>query len=114
MSEMKKMLLAALIATTTSFCFAEMSIKDFKKYKNEDSHSFYVLGVGMGYSMANIQMIANGQKPMYCVPKKLVLNQDNYMALVNEGINEKLLEKTKSDSVELLLLLKLQKQFPCK
>lgn len=107
-----KAVVVSLLILSSFYANAEITIKQYKKFQNEDAIKFYVKGLGVAYSWANVEMDANGKKPLYCQPPKLALGMDNYLRLLDDAIVE--YSPKDDDVIEYLLLMQLKKVFPCK
>lgn len=74
-------------------------------------------GVGKGIFWANIAMKIQGRQPLFCPPKELPINQDNYIALLNQELRNPtgLQQHYANDTpIELILVQALEHTFPCK
>ena len=72
----------------------------------------YVGGVAKGYLWANIALAQKGQSPLFCFKGDLDTAQANQIAA--EALAQALFMNLKNDTpVEMLLLLRLQKKYPC-
>ncbi len=97
-----------------------MTIDGYKEYKinHPAAAKIYISGVGQGYSWYSSMLIGRGRKVLYCVPKKLVLNMDNYISILEEEIENftglPLFEDMQQEMhIELLLLCGLVRTCPC-
>jgi hypothetical protein len=90
---------------------AEFYAKDYPKLKNSDAFKAYVTGLGVAYSWSNAHLSSVNQKPLYCEPKKLGLNSDNYLGILEDGI--KRIPDNADLPIEYIFLLQLQVTFPC-
>lgn len=92
-----------------------ITVKEFEQVKDEEICKSYIHGVGVGYTIANVESKRSKQKPLYCPPPKLAVTQDNHLRILADTIKE---ERQKGEDiedkpVELILLRGLQKTFPC-
>jgi hypothetical protein len=96
---------------------AQYKVEDFNKWKDDTSFRMYILGVGNGYTWANIDLEKKKENPLFCPPKKLALTVDNLIHTIDMMIKDtkygKLISKTDTP-IELILLKGLQETFPCK
>jgi hypothetical protein len=91
-----------------------LTVKEFKILRNDARVTNYVYGVGNGMVWANTELIARHGQPLFCAPGTLVLNEENYLALLDSEIQSEK-PKVKDDSpVEPVLLAALEKTFVCK
>ena len=97
-------LLGLLQALTAN---AEVTTAIYKK--NPDAYKIYIAGVGTGYSWANTQLDVEKRKMLYCQPPKLALDGENYVRILNDGINT-----ADTGLIELTLINQLIRTFPCK
>ena len=108
---MKKILFLILI-TFSTYSYSEFDTQGYKKAKNTDLMKFYVEGIGKGIWYSNVQLLINGQKPIFCPPPKLVLNADNYQRMLDDGIKNQ--NAPSGQYIELVLLKEIINTFPCK
>lgn len=86
--------------------------KDMLKHKSEYV-DFYVLGIGEGFSWANVVNQDKNLATLYCQPKELALNVENYKRVIEDEL-EKYPEIYKDNiEVEIALLRGLMRTFPC-
>lgn len=89
-----------------------LNVETYKKYSHLELGKIYVSGLGGGFEWANAALESNNQKPLFCVPNKLALTQDNYLNILEDAIKE---TKNSNDMlIEPMLLIQLKKTFPCK
>ena len=73
-----------------------------------------IVGTGQGYTWANAYLESVGQTAMFCAPKKLALNADNYLQMLDEQIQlERSVYVTSGVDIPGVLLDALQAKFPC-
>ena len=77
--------------------------------KNPEVYKIYIDGLGTGYSWANTRLEAGKRKKFFCQPENLVLEADNYVRILNDGI-----KTADTGLIELTLLNQLTRTFPCK
>jgi hypothetical protein len=91
-----------------------LTVKEFKILRNDARVTNYVYGVGSGLVWANTELVARHVQPLFCAPGTLVLNEENYLALLDSAIQSGK-PKVKDDSpLEPVLLAALEKTFVCK
>lgn len=117
---MKKIILLLLVAIAISTNIkADIAVKDYKEFLTsigeEETLKMvenYIVGVGKGFFWANAYLGATKQNPLYCQNSNLILNGNNYVEIMHrEYTSIKYDDKT---AMELILLLGLQKTFPCR
>jgi len=102
-----------LVLFVVPFSRADVELKDFERFKNDQTFKFYIHGVGQGFAYANGSLQYIGQSPLYCQPANLALKPENYLEILQRYI-EKHKNTLKPDwTVEMLLLLGLKETFPC-
>ena len=72
---------------------------------------FYLTGVGNGYGNANARLEMKGEPLIYCQPRNLTLNPDNYISLI-QSIAERY-DVNPNQDVAVLLLMAVEQEFPC-
>ncbi|RRN79475.1 hypothetical protein EIM50_09460 [Pseudoxanthomonas sp. SGD-10] len=79
------------------------------------AQGIYLLGLGNGFTYANAALATGGQRPLYCAPPKLALNEDNYRRIIDEALRKAREDGRVRDEepVELFLLIGLSRTFPC-
>jgi hypothetical protein len=111
------MIIIFLLSLLSAPAFAEVPVKDYQKFKNSESMQMYVAGVGVGFSWANIFMIDETGKVLYCQPSKLALGTDNYIRILEDEIKRYEatagFQKAQETPIEIILLNGLRKTFPC-
>ena len=109
--------------SSVSIAQAEILVKGYKKSleRKDKMIIFYVGSVGTGMSWANSKLEHEGRAPIYCEPREFVLEDDNYIRILNDEIERwEKAAKDKSDfqkiqdfPIELILLEGLERTFPC-
>ncbi|MFP6782796.1 MAG: hypothetical protein VCB24_00640 [Pseudomonas sp.] len=115
-----KTIIASLILLLSSTAQA-MTIENFNRnlQNNPEENKYYIIGLGTGYTWMNTYYKTQGitDTQIFCPPPKIALNADNYIALIQEQIKElntyKTVDEVNAYPVEMLLLLSLQRSFPC-
>jgi len=79
----------------------------------EDQQVFkiYLNGVGNGFMFANARLELKGKPTLYCQPGGLTLNSGNYISLI-EGVASRD-DLPPSLDIEVMLLIGLEREFPC-
>ncbi len=92
-----------------------LKVKDFDQYKDQEMFKSYISDIGIGYFYANVELVMRKQKLLYCQPEKLVVTEDNYLRILEDTIKEirRKGQNLEDSPIELILLLGLQKTFPC-
>ncbi|CAM3612280.1 hypothetical protein [Polynucleobacter brandtiae] len=114
-------LIAVLIFCLYPFTsYAEITVKDYKKMKSSSEMTQYLSAVGTGFGWANTELELQKRQPLFCQTRVMSLNSQNYLELLNAeladiesqstGVNKAYLDLP----VELFLMKKLIKTFPCK
>lgn len=82
-----------------------------RKVSDRDLVEIYIAGVAEGYSWLNTYLASERGETVYCPPSSLVLNTDNYIAILDSYIEK---SNIGSDApVELALLYGLRHTFAC-
>jgi hypothetical protein len=92
-----------------------LTVGEYKnKLKQKSQYvDFYIFGVEEGIAWANSMNQSKNITNLYCVPKYLALNIDNYKRVIEDGL-EKYPSVYKDDiDVEVVLLRGLMRNFPC-
>jgi hypothetical protein len=111
---MKCVLLGAVMLAASMPLRAEIPVSEYDAMKNSDTFKVYISGVGNGIKVASIVGELHGNRPLFCPPEKLPLNQDNYLRFLDDAVAERRKKQTGGDPfVEGLLLQRLQEVFPC-
>ncbi|WP_257834917.1 hypothetical protein [Burkholderia glumae] len=95
------------------------TVAEFRKAKRAaetypataNSLKAYVGGLGQGMFWANIALEAQGEKKLFCPPRKLALSFDNYSSVLDREVAKPATRDT--DDIGLLLLQGLVDTFPC-
>ena len=113
---MKRVALIALMSIAlVSTARAELTVADYERSKDESHTIAYVIGIGTAYSWANVSLLHDMQKPLYCPPLHLAINGANYIDLMNEAISAAKAQSVPPDvTIALLLLKQLKFTFPCR
>lgn len=91
-----------------------MTIEEYKNAKNNKQEwpvtQIYLNGVGVGVSLAAAVLIQQGRPPLFCQPKEIDLNKENYIKLIDAFITKNEVEEA---PIETILLMALVTAFPC-
>ncbi len=104
-------------ATTAS----AMEVSQYRKLRTAESRTdsagilrIYIRGLQDGIEWSNAFLTQDGRTKIYCLPRNLSLNTDNYMQFIDEAVDQKRNPEIKgTEQIELHLLLQLQQKFPC-
>jgi hypothetical protein len=92
---------------------AEVSISDYKKYKDDEGFKMYFGGYVEGLKWANLMMKRSRLPSLYCPPPELGLTVDNSIQILDDFIeHSKNLEG--NDHIEVVMIFAMQNAFPCK
>ena len=113
---MKRVTLIALMSIALiSSARAELTVADYERSKDESQIIAYVIGIGTAYSWANVSLLHDLQKPLYCPPLHLAINGANYIDLMNDAISAAKSRNVPPDvTIALLLLEQLKFTFSCR
>ena len=108
----------ALLFTAICFITFDASASKLNAYQalrkiDQDVFRLYIGAMADGMEWANTAIEVRGQPPLFCTPKSLALNSDNYIKLVDSEI-DRTPTYTPDTDVALILLRALQRAFPCK
>lgn len=104
-----------VVVVSSSSVQAEILLKNFDKSKEKFSTEVeaYITGVGSGISFANAMLSSRKLTELYCAPPNLALTYTNYMDILDREIKENKNKYSLDTPVEAILLVGLQKVFPC-
>jgi hypothetical protein len=112
--------LLALIGTAAR---AEISVKQYLTVAPSRDQSLiemttaYINGMGAGFTWANGRLNARGMPKLFCTPRSLSLNANNYIDILDKQISRMSQKETPGlDDLPIgfVLLLGLEETFPCK
>ena len=109
---MRSILLLVTAATLTTPLTAGVLLKDYAPAKTQSSFKRYVGGVGMAFSIANAELEARRQVPLFCPPHELTLQEENYCDILDRAVSVG--EYAPDSAIEVILLRGLVQTFPCK
>ena len=102
--------------------WAETTVKEYR-LEREPSHKWnafnqvYIQGLGDGFIVANIASRTDGKGPLFCPPRNLSLNLENYKSILDDEIEQQSKVQTadvlEQAPISVLLLSGLQRTFPC-
>ena len=106
------------LLTVASPASAELPVEKFLAHKSDPTIKNWVYGVGIGFSWANAALISAKQRPLYCVPAHFYVEAENYNRILLTTIEDlsKVLNspvQQPNAQIEPILLIGLQKAFPC-
>ncbi|MCL1491280.1 MAG: hypothetical protein M1G31_11085 [Pseudanabaena sp. Salubria-1] len=111
-----------LLSLLFSSPISAIEVKQYEEYKRTSlSRTIlknFIDGVGYGYSWSNTFLENRGDKKLYCEPRKIVLNAENYIDIIDRQIavlkkSNLPLQSIMETPVELLLYIGLVDSFPC-
>lgn len=112
----------ALVLSLTSGQSLAFDIQAYEALRKVDPEStegtmlrMFVFGVGEGLGWANARLEAEGDKPLFCAPRAMSLNIDNYLRFIDEALanQRSLFEKTRMP-IEGILLEAMVRKLPCR
>ncbi|MDR3396599.1 MAG: hypothetical protein P4M06_03470 [Pandoraea sp.] len=114
-----KRIVFVLLAVVAIQQAAAGTVGEYKKTKHAaetypataNSLRAYVAGLGQGMFWANVALEAQGNKKLYCPPRALALNVNNYMSILDKEVTKPVTRDT--DDIGVLLLQALIDTFPC-
>ena len=115
---MKKILLLTLLLSSS--CFAELStVGRYESMSQTDKSAmgYYIMGIGEGASWAQVYGISFNNKKLYCMPPNLAMNINNYVQLLETGIQKHKARKPNSyqnEMIDTVLIDELISNFPCR
>lgn len=86
---------------------------DKGNFDHQLHHMLYLSGVADAYSINNERRAAEGLPLLYCLPDNTSLNGNDYIALLEQQINDPDTPLPDRMTVAEALLLALQEKFPC-
>jgi len=111
----KKYFAFVFFAFFTTTLSAAMDLKAYKELQksSKDMVKIYIYGVGEGYSWSNTILQDRGGKALFCVPKNMALNAENYISITNNRIASLGGSAVAEMPIELILYSGLIETFPC-
>ena len=92
-----------------------MSLNNYINYKNDKRVLQEIDSIGVTASWANSLLIARGKKEIYCQPSGIVLNQYNYVRILDEYLAKRpdLVADAAALYLNMVVLFALEEKFPC-
>jgi hypothetical protein len=115
--QIKTLVAAIAVALFSSYVFADVRLNDYRKAKTEGGVQWefiktYFLGAGNAYGWAS-SLPSTRKNPLFCPPKALILQEQNYLDILDAELIKN--QPMKDDTyIDIYLLLGLQRTFPCK
>lgn len=111
---MKKLVLFLIaISIAIPLQAGDVSMKVYLKTKETAQLKTYIDGLASGYMWANGTLTNRKQPLLYCQPGNLSLGIKNYIDIIDREFQDNKKGYSLDDNVELILLIGLQKTFPC-
>ncbi len=114
---MKKLACAIGMFALSHLLLGEFKASEYDTFKATETFRDYFTGFGRAFTYANVELTRRGQKPLFCQPRELKLNADNYMQMLDEAVKvwRSVGGPTKMPDMTLEILLsdRLQVVFPC-
>jgi hypothetical protein len=110
------LLICVLFSTQAS---ANITVKVYEEDKAAGGDEWkltqvYIDGIGAGFQSANASLRANKQQPLFCQPTHFITTSENLLHILDQQIAKGSLAPMPDDAlIELVLLVGLQKMFPC-
>ncbi|MBE9529487.1 MAG: hypothetical protein IME99_09650 [Proteobacteria bacterium] len=117
-----KLILTVVMLLIAVPVFAEQTVENYIKYENEyadDSAAktimeTYVSALGSGMGWTNTILNKRGQQELFCTPKNLALNYNNYIDIIDKQVDRVVQDGGGDDfPIPMLLLFGLMETFPC-
>jgi hypothetical protein len=99
---------------------ANITVKTYEEDKAAGGNQWnatrvYIDGVGAGLQSANAALRSGKQQPLFCEPLNFVITSENLLNILDQRIGKGSLSPMSEDlPIEIVLLIGLQKTFPCK
>ncbi len=112
---MKSIILALTILFTGSV--QAMNVTQYEKFivEYEAETQYYIHGVGVGLHALSVVGELKGNKPLLCIPSKLIVNMYNHISILEDQIAIMKGQGIDMDTMELSVVLfwGLERTFPC-
>jgi hypothetical protein len=105
------LLLSALLMCRT--LSAQTTLSDYQRLRNSEPFKLYISGVGSGLAWANFYLRQEHRDSLYCQPPDLVLQQANYLQILDSAVEHVPAGTPPETRLENLLLSSLVTMFPC-
>lgn len=104
-----------LVCLSCVLAYAEIRVKEYEELRKDARFKEYIDGVGVGITWANTALDTTYGVKLFCIPGKLVLGVSNYIRILDDSIKDERKRGTlkPDDPIEGLLLIGLQRTFPC-
>jgi len=112
--------LAVNLLSFSTTALADFPLSAYQKFEQQpqvaEKLDNYVIGLGRGVFWANEKLEVLGQKPLFCMPNELHLDEGLIKSLLDQEIRDPLDGKPykASDYIEVIMLNAFQHRFPCK
>jgi hypothetical protein len=112
---MRAQILLVLATSLISTSAAAVTLSEYQaqRVKNRVAVNAYLEAVGNGFTWANASLESTKREKLYCAPRRLALNGENYNHLLNEYLKLGIDMDTPDTPIEMLLMNALQHDFPC-
>ena len=106
-------LASLLLAIAAQNCAAvDLSAHEALRRVSPESFQIHVASLADGMLWANSALAARGERQLFCPPKTLALNTENYIKLIDDEA-KRVAKPGDNPQVGLLLLVALSRTFPC-
>jgi len=103
-----------LAATVSRPLIAAVLLKDYAMAKAQPGFQRYIGGLGTAFLVANAELEARKQIPLFCAPPKLSLNDESYGEILDRVLASADAKYGPDSPIEQILLHGLVQTFPCK
>lgn len=94
---------------------ADVPLKGYVKLRNHPIVKKYFVGVVRGVFWANTVLMADGKKPLFCIPDKVALDEGLIYSIIDHEVRSHNDDPRYSDMpVELIAVRAFIARFPCK
>ncbi len=111
----------AVLTCIWAICFpiayADIPLSKYSEFReNVPQFENYLVGVGRGIFYANVLLATQGKPKLFCMPKKLALDKDIILSLIDQEIRNPPSGKPfpKETTVEMVMAFSIARRFPCK
>ena len=94
---------------------ADFPVGRYAEFLKVPSFKDYLVGVGRGVFWSNVMLKVRSEKPFFCMPSRLALDEGIILSLINQEITKPSSGKPwKADtSVEMVMVVAFMTKFPC-
>lgn len=95
---------------------ADISLRQYSEFrKNVSQFKDYLVGVGRGVFWANVILETNGKPKLFCMPRKLALDEEIILSMLEQEIRSPSGGKPYSEDapVEMVMTFSFAHRFPC-